>query len=129
MRASGGRLLSGNAMSVEDKIYKQHYACFNCRKAFKKTHLAEVPKQRVRVDDAGRVVHCPQCGERMPEVGYDFKPPKTGDVKAWAEARAKVTGTLEHAIRNSRLVGVKSRRRLKKFREAYDGWRGDKWRR
>ena len=113
-------------MSDKGIIYKQHYACFNCRKAFKKTNLLEVLKQRVRIDEAGRVAHCPQCGERMPDVGYDFEPPKKDDVKAWEEARAKVMGTVGYAIRNSHIVNVKSRKRLMKFIEAYDESRGIK---
>ena len=105
---------SGICMSGE-KTYKQHYACFRCRKAFKKTNSREVPKRRLETDVHGRIVHCPQCGERMPDVGFDFEAPKQHDIKAWAEAEVRLTSSIAHAIRNSAIVNLKSRRRLKKL--------------
>jgi DNA-directed RNA polymerase subunit RPC12/RpoP len=102
------------------KVYKQHYACFKCRKAFKKTNLREAPKQHRHIDEKGRIVYCPECGERMPDVGFDFKVPKKNDVRAWEEAEAWLTGTLRHAIRNSSVVNTSSRTRVKKFIEEYD---------
>ncbi len=107
-------------MSGEDKIYKQHYACFRCCKAFKKTNSREVPKRRSETDEHGRVVHCPQCGERMPDVGFDFEAPKQDDTKAWAEAEVRLTSSIGYAITNSAIVNLKSRRKLKKFIEEYD---------
>lgn len=48
--------------------YKEHYACFNCRKAFK--------------HDKG--IHpCPECNQPMNEMGLDFKAPKQANKKAW----------------------------------------------
>jgi len=114
-------------MSNKGVIYKQHYACFSCRKAFKKTNLMEVPKQHVHIDENGRIVYCPQCGERMPDVGLDFKPPKKDDAEDWKEAKAKISDTLDYAIRNSNLVNVQSRRKLKKFVEEYDQKRAFAW--
>jgi DNA-directed RNA polymerase subunit RPC12/RpoP len=107
-------------MVGKGKIYKQHYACFDCRKAFKKTNLREVPKERQHVDEQGRVVHCPDCGARMPDVGFVFKPPKKSDVKAWEEWREYLTNTLDYAIRNSGIVNTQSREKLKEFIEAHD---------
>ena len=111
-------------MSCEDKTYKQHYACFECRKAFKKTNIEEVPKERLQIDEAGRVVRCPQCGERMPDVGYDFEPPKKDDVEGWEEAKAKIEGTLDYAIRNSKIVNVRNHKKRMQFISEYDKNRG-----
>ncbi len=107
-------------MSAKGKIYKQHYACFECRKAFKKTNIQEVPKERLHIDEAGQIVPCPQCGERMPEVGFDFEPPKKEDVKSWEEAKARIMGTLDYAIRNSNIVNVRNRKKRMKFIAEYD---------
>ena len=50
--------------------YKTHFACFECRKAFKRA-LAEQPAP------------CPDCGEPMAEMGLDFKAPPRDDVQHW----------------------------------------------
>ena len=57
------------------KPYKRHYACFQCRKAFK----------RARADKPAR---CPQCRLLMVDMGLDFAPPKMSDLKAWKAAAA-----------------------------------------
>ncbi len=61
--------------------YKPHYACFSCRKAFKRRHKDEV-------DPRGEEhpAKCPQCGLLMADMGLDFKPPKASDDKAWDAA-------------------------------------------
>jgi DNA-directed RNA polymerase subunit RPC12/RpoP len=107
-------------MSSKGKIYKQHYACFRCRKAFKKTNIQEIPKRQLHIDESGRVVHCPQCGERMPDVGYDFEPPNQDDVKAWIEAESRVQNSLGYKVRNSAIVNVQSRRKHGKFIKQLD---------
>jgi len=56
----------------------------------------------------------------MPDVGFDFEAPKQDDIKAWAEAEVRLTSSIAHAIRNSAIVNLKSRRRLKKFIEEYN---------
>lgn len=107
-------------MNPKEKIYKQHYACFDCRKAFKKTNMREVPASLLHIDDAGRVVICPQCGKRMPDVGFAFKPPRKGDVKGWEEARDDLSASLDHAFRNSLVANVQSSERRKKFIDAWN---------
>src|SRR5262249_46381497 len=102
------------------KIYKQHYACFQCRKAFKKTSIQEIPKRQLRIDESGRIIHCPQCGERMPDVGYDFEPPKQDDIKDWKEAAARLQNSLDFIVRNSAIVNVQSRRKRMKFIKKLD---------
>lgn len=57
--------------------YKDHYACFSCRKAF---------KQAARSGDADArpvVIKCPQCAQPMSAMGLDFKAPKQKDVDQW----------------------------------------------
>ena len=65
--------------------YRQHFACFACRKMYKKTppELArrQLVRERKQYDDALSV--CPQCTGRMAQMGLDFKAPPQGDVKAW----------------------------------------------
>lgn len=58
--------------------YKPHYACFACRKAFRR-------RLRSDLENAGedRPARCPQCGLLMASMGLDFKPPKQDDSKAW----------------------------------------------
>lgn len=58
--------------------YKRHFACFTCRKAFKRPP-AETPK-----DEANDPAPCPDCGLKMADMGLDFKPPRRTDVEHWA---------------------------------------------
>ena len=111
-------------MSKEDKIYKQHYACFKCRKAFKKTNLAEIPRRRQHIDEHGRIVYCPECGERMPDVGFDFEPPKKDDIRGWKEAEARLEKSIDYELRNSKIVNVKNRKARTQFIRERDAKRG-----
>jgi hypothetical protein len=58
--------------------YKQHYACFACRKSFKR-------KLKRDVDPEGEdhLAVCPQCGKPTAEMGLDFKPPPQQRKKDW----------------------------------------------
>src|SRR5690554_6221330 len=47
--------------------YKEHYACFHCRKCFR-YHQASV---------------CPQCRGPLYPMGLDFKAPKQKDKEQW----------------------------------------------
>ena len=58
--------------------YKPHFACFSCRKSFKRRLLSDVNK-----GGPHRPYRCPQCGGDMADMGLDFAPPKMTDVKAW----------------------------------------------
>lgn len=60
--------------------YKQHYACFHCRKSFK------WPRDAHRAPPAERTpaeVKCPQCGEPMARMGLDFQVPRQRDTRQW----------------------------------------------
>ena len=60
--------------------YKPHYACFSCRKTFKRRLLGDI-KQGAPPDSFD--AKCPECGELMADMGMDFESPRKSDVKAW----------------------------------------------
>jgi hypothetical protein len=60
--------------------YKPHYACFNCRKTFKRRLMWDINR-----DDKSDPISakCPQCGALMADMGLDFASPKKDDIKQW----------------------------------------------
>lgn len=58
--------------------YKPHYACFNCRKTFKRRLFRDI-----KTGEFGFEAKCPQCGELTADMGLDFESPKKEDVKKW----------------------------------------------
>lgn len=67
--------------------YKEHYACFDCRKAFKQASYYELPDHLRPDDPHDRVCPCPECGQPMHNMGHDFKSPRQTDVKQWRKVR------------------------------------------
>lgn len=65
-------------------IYKPHYACFSCRKTFKRKLLRDLNGQR---EEQMVEAKCPQCGELMANMGLDFEAPKQKDQKQWEHIR------------------------------------------
>ena len=67
--------------------YKDHLACFHCRKTFKqwlwkeRKETAWQPTKRYEPDE--RPVVCPQCAQPMANMGLDFRAPRKTDVEAW----------------------------------------------
>lgn len=59
--------------------YKPHYACFNCRKSFKRRLKGDMTKG----NPESVAAKCPQCGELMANMGLDFESPRQSDIKAW----------------------------------------------
>ncbi|AKP52727.1 hypothetical protein [Cyclobacterium amurskyense] len=62
--------------------YKSHYACFACRKTFKRRLLEDILggySKGIQETPA----KCPECGEIMADMGLDFEAPKKKDVNAW----------------------------------------------
>lgn len=59
--------------------YKPHYACFACRKVFRR-------RLRGDIGDVGpdRPFKCPQCAGEMADLGRDFAAPRQRDKRAWA---------------------------------------------
>lgn len=58
--------------------YKPTYACFACRKAFKRMLPADIG-----YTGPPKAARCPGCGAPMANIGPDVAPPKQRDVKAW----------------------------------------------
>ena len=59
--------------------YKPHYACFNCRKTFKRKLMWDIRRDNKDLTEA----KCPQCSELMANMGLDFESPKKDNIKEW----------------------------------------------
>lgn len=67
--------------------YKPHYACFQCRKAFKRRLMADINRgEKSRV-----AAVCPDCRSLMADMGLDFKPPAATKVRDWAHLQRLFT--------------------------------------
>jgi hypothetical protein len=64
--------------------YKPHYACFDCRKTFKRRLMCDIERGEKSVQEA----KCPECGELMANMGLDFESPKKDDVKKWEHIKS-----------------------------------------
>jgi len=62
--------------------YKQHYACFSCRKTFKRRLLVDIDRDKA-YNNEGSIAKCPDCGNEMANMGLDFEAPKKKGIKAW----------------------------------------------
>ena len=71
-------------------LYKEPFACFDCRKSFKQRSRWELPEGERPAPGAPRVVLCPQCREPMADMGQDFEPPRRDDVEQWEKVRLLV---------------------------------------
>jgi hypothetical protein len=60
-------------------MYKSHYACFSCRKTFKRRLMWDINKSNKEISEA----KCPQCAELMADMGLDFEAPKKNQIKEW----------------------------------------------
>lgn len=60
--------------------YKPHYACFDCRKTYKRKLLSDLSKDENAVSVEAK---CPECGQLMANMGLDFKAPKKEAIKEW----------------------------------------------
>lgn len=58
--------------------YKPHFACFACRKAFKRRLQHDVDR-----DGEPHPARCPDCGGPMAEMGLDFRPPPRQKLREW----------------------------------------------
>ncbi|WP_298512765.1 hypothetical protein [uncultured Kordia sp.] len=61
--------------------YKPHYACFECRKTFKRRFLIDINKGSREFES--QPYKCPECGGMTANMGLDFESPKKSDLKAW----------------------------------------------
>ena len=76
------------------------YACFSCRKSFKRPRSAGAfnrfmtseqqrgQQNEARRTEGSREYKCPDCGGPAAYMGQDFKAPKKSDRKAWEKAQA-----------------------------------------
>ena len=62
------------------RLHKQHFACFQCRKAFKRRWPCDYLPRGVL---ASRPFPCPQCGQPMNDMGVDFKAPPRNALRQW----------------------------------------------
>ncbi|WP_165231779.1 hypothetical protein [Aquisphaera insulae] len=67
--------------------YRDHFACFRCRKAFKYWQWEDSDesewKMRARLEHVPREIVCPDCSRPMIDMGLDFKAPSKDDREAW----------------------------------------------
>lgn len=59
-------------------VYKDHFACFDCQKTFKRKLYINLKKGK-----ENSPAKCPQCAAPMASMGKDFKSPKKKDDNAW----------------------------------------------
>jgi hypothetical protein len=62
--------------------YKPHFACFDCRKTFKRRLIGDMLKGYSK-DREEVPAKCPECANLMANMGLDFESPKKKDLKAW----------------------------------------------
>src|SRR5262245_61317298 len=62
--------------------YNDNFACFRCRKAFKRRRPYEWP-EHLRPKKLPSPPVCPECAAPMADMGLDFKAPRRSNVKQW----------------------------------------------
>ncbi len=60
--------------------YKSHYACFTCRKGFKRKNLRDITEDK---NIKSKPFNCPECNSLMANVGLDCEVPKKKELKKW----------------------------------------------
>jgi DNA-directed RNA polymerase subunit RPC12/RpoP len=65
-------------------LYKPHYACFECRKTFKRKLMWDIK----RTHEDSVEAKCPECGSLMANMGLDFESPKKDNIKEWNHLRS-----------------------------------------
>ena len=68
--------------------YKEHFACFSCRKMFKKPSYSELSRDKQPTQPGDYRPPCPECGQKMHNMGKEFEPPKRTNIKRWREIEA-----------------------------------------
>lgn len=63
--------------------YKDHFACFRCRKSSKRLPVSEWPRHLRPAEGMPFPAPCPRCGTEMADTGLDFKPPAVEDAEHW----------------------------------------------
>lgn len=60
--------------------YKPHYACFTCRKTYKRRLLSDINREYGNEESPAK---CPECSAVMADMGLDFKSPPKKNIKLW----------------------------------------------
>lgn len=72
--------------------YRDHFACFECRKAFKYWQWGITDEEnfghKQQLQSVPRDIVCPDCSRPMVDMGLDFKAPPKNDADAWEIMRA-----------------------------------------
>ena len=67
--------------------YRDHFACFDCRKSFKYWQWEECSERtwqrKAKLRHIPRTILCPDCGKPMVDMGLDFKSPRQSDIEQW----------------------------------------------
>lgn len=63
--------------------YKPHFACFHCRKTFKRRLMRDINHDAKDSFEA----KCPQCSALMANMGLDFESPKKDNIKEWEHVK------------------------------------------
>ena len=67
--------------------YRDHFACFHCRQAFKYWQWEECDegdwRRQRRLRQVPREIICPDCARPMADMGLDFKAPRQEDRETW----------------------------------------------
>lgn len=110
--------------------YKPHYACFNCRKAFKRRLMHDINGDDTQLVEA----KCPQCGSLMADMGLDFEAPKKDDTAAWNHMKTLYSvGITFHSCgcggpgyipRNTDALILFLKRRLEEYKTQLSFWQG-----
>lgn len=68
--------------------YKSHYACFECRKTFKRKLLKDVDRDAAYSKERENISSkCPECAGLMANMGLDFESPPKKNIKAWTHMK------------------------------------------
>jgi hypothetical protein len=67
--------------------YRDHFACFDCRKSFKYWQWEELDQaffhRKQKRGHVPREIVCPECTKPMVDMGLDFKAPPKSNKAAW----------------------------------------------
>ena len=62
--------------------YKQHFACFACRKMSRKLSMWELSEPEREAVLLGQIP-CPECGQLLHNMGKAFRPPRQTAIRQW----------------------------------------------
>jgi len=104
---------------MPQRPYLIHFACFGCRRSFKRS-VAYGAKDYVK--------RCPHCGGRAIDLGRHFKAPKASDTEQWRKVKYLVAaGFFFQHVRNEKTGQVPYPETLQEAREFVDRYRAQAW--